>query len=166
MKRKIGSGLATLLSREEFSIQVLRRSKGVCVFCSAQAQDPHHVLERKLFEDGGYYLDNGAGVCNAHHWKCETTEISVEQVRVAAGIVLPVLPPGFSGDIRFDKWGNRVWPSGYRSWGPLQQDAGARRALEKGGFLKLMLPPEYSEDDERYEFNGEIFGRYYGENDE
>ena len=137
----------TLLSREEFKIVVFRRSSGRCVFCGKPAVDPHHILERKLFGDGGYYLGNGAAVCEDHHWGCETTRITLEQVRSAALVRSVVLPPGFRVDADYDKWGNRCWPSGLRSWGPLEQDTGARKALAAGGHLGLMMPSNYVEED-------------------
>jgi hypothetical protein len=133
------------LSREEFGRQVLARSRGKCVFCSCPAVDAHHILERKLFADGGYYLANGAAVCDEHHWQCERTQLSVEAVRTAAGISEVVLPAGFDPQARYDKWGNRVWPSGLRTWGPLQADTGARKALAQGGVRGLMMPAGYSE---------------------
>jgi hypothetical protein len=137
-----------LLSRAAFREGVFARAGGRCVLCSASAVDAHHVLERKLYADGGFYLGNGAAVCERHHWECETTVLSVEQVRQAAGILRPVLPRGFHLGGRYDKWGNRCWPSGLRSWGPLQNDDGARRALAKGGFLSLLMPAGYAEPDE------------------
>ncbi len=130
-----------LLSRDRFKVAVFARSKGLCVFCGQPAVDAHHILERKLFPDQGYYLSNGAAVCATHHWDCETTRLSVEQVRAACGIRDAVLPPGISSTSIVDKWGNRVWPNGLRTWGPLQSDAGARRALAAGGALGLFLPP-------------------------
>lgn len=135
---------AKLLSREDFKAQVFARSKGRCVICGAPAVDAHHIVERKLFEDGGYYLDNGAAVCEADHWRCETTVLDVAHVREASGIVHLVVPPSMQGhDI--DKWGNRVWPSGMRSWGPLEHDTGARKALSQGGFLGVMMPTDYTD---------------------
>lgn len=128
-----------LLMREEFKEQVFAGSGGRCVICGKPAVDAHHVLDRKLYADGGYYAGgNGAAVCDQDHWRCETTEISVEEVRKAAGILVPVLPEGFLEGISYDKWGNRCWPSGMRSWGPLEHDTGARRALRMGGFLGLL----------------------------
>ena len=103
-------------------------------------------MERKLFDDGGYYLDNGAAVCEADHWRCETTEFSLEDVRLAANISRPVLPQGTPNEAILDKWGNRIWPSGMRSWGPLEHDTGARKALAHGGFLGIMMPANYCED--------------------
>lgn len=134
-----------LLSREAFKQAVFARSKGRCVFCAAQAVDAHHILERKLFPDGGYYLGNGAAVCEEHHWQCETTRLSVSQVRQAAGIQVPVLPPWCEPSSEYDKWGNRVWPSGLRTWGPLEQDVGARKALAAGGVLGRLMPDGYVE---------------------
>lgn len=127
-----------LLSRAEFEKQVLARFRGRCTFCARPAVDAHHILERKLFADGGYYLANGAGVCEQHHWECETTEISVEQVRQACGISEVVMPAGLEG--RRDKWGNLVRPDGLREPGPLFDDTGCRRALAAGGFLGLFVP--------------------------
>lgn len=141
---KFGMDEATLLSRDAFKTAVFARAGGRCVFCARPAVDPHHVLERKLYPCGGYYLGNGAAVCEAHHWDCETTRISVETVRRAAGIEYPVLPPcALEGQV-LDKWGNRVWPNGLRTWGPLESDAGARKALAVGGFLGLMMPVGYA----------------------
>lgn len=135
-----------LLSREEFSRQVLARNRGKCIFCSRPAVDAHHILERKLFLDGGYYLENGAAVCEEHHWQCELTQLSVEDVRKAAGIEQAVLPSGFAEQAVFDKWGNRIWPSGLRSWGPLEHDTGARKALAQAGVMGLMMPSDYLEN--------------------
>ncbi len=134
-----------LLDRETFKRLVLARAGGRCVFCGAPAVDAHHILERKLFDDGGYRLCNGAAVCAACHWRCETTELSVADVCAAAGIKKEPSFPGavLGGD--YDKWGNRIWPSGLRSWGPLESDAGARKALAVGGVLGRMMPSTYCE---------------------
>lgn len=102
--------------------------------------DAHHILERKLFPDGGYYLGNGAAVCEAHHWQCETTALSVDAVRKVAGIALPVLPPGFEAGTTYDKWGNVIRADGLREPGPLFEDTGCRKALAAGGFLGLFVP--------------------------
>lgn len=129
-----------LLTRDDFKRFVFLRADGKCVFCDKPAEDPHHVLERKLYPDGGFYLGNGAAICHEHHWDCETTKLTVDQVRSAVGIANPVLPPGFCPHIDYDKWGNRTFPSGVRVWGPLQHDEGAKRALALGGLLGQMMP--------------------------
>src|SRR3546814_5336655 len=68
-----------LLTRTAFREGVFARDENRCVFCPLPAEDAHHIIERRLWPDGGYYLDNGASVCRDHHIRCETTEISVER---------------------------------------------------------------------------------------
>ena len=75
-----------LLSRKDFRESVFKRDGFKCVFCEEKAQDAHHIMERRLFNDGGYYLDNGASVCEEHHLKCEMTLISPQEVREACNI--------------------------------------------------------------------------------
>lgn len=135
-----------LLTRDAFKAQVFARSGGRCVLCGAPAIDAHHILERKLYPNGGYYLANGAAVCEPCHLACEHTTVTVGDVRQAAHIDGPVLPPGFEPGIVYDKWGNRVWTSGMRTSGPLAQDTGMRRALAAGGFLGRLMPADYTED--------------------
>lgn len=48
-----------LLSRDQFRELTFERDKHTCVFCDKPAQDAHHIIERRLWSDGGYYLDNG-----------------------------------------------------------------------------------------------------------
>lgn len=139
--------LERLLSREAFKTLVLARSGGLCVFCPRPAIEAHHILERKLFANGGYYASNGAAVCADHHWDCEATRLSVEAVRAAAGITTVLLPEGLLAGRLYDKWGTRIWPSGLRSWGPLEGDVGARRALAAGGLLGRMMPASHHELD-------------------
>lgn len=114
MKNKI-----KLLSRTEFSENVLRRDKGICVFCTKPATSAHHIIERKLFNDGGYYLDNGASVCDAHHWDCEKTDISVEDVRKACKIANVIIPNHFDMSKSYDKWGNIILDNGMRIKGEM-----------------------------------------------
>ena len=128
-----------LLSREQFKKQVFARSNGRCVFCDKAAVDPHHILDRKLFYDGGYYLDNGAAVCNHHHLLCEFTLLTVEEVRSQAGISIRILPPGFDTRLRYDKWGNEILEDGTLKGGPLINDDGCRKALARGRKLGLFL---------------------------
>jgi len=130
-----------VLDRKVFERKVLARSGGKCVFCELPAVDAHHILERKLYPGTlGYFLSNGAAVCEKHHWDCETTVLSVEEVRKAAGIETPALPPGFDANRIYDKWGNLVRPDGMREPGPLFHDTGARKALALGGKLGLFVP--------------------------
>ena len=95
-----------LLTRDEFREAVFARDGNKCVVCGNPAQDAHHILERRLFEDGGYYLNNGASLCGPCHIKAEETTLSAEHIREAANIDKIVLPPHLYPDYDYDKWGN------------------------------------------------------------
>lgn len=130
-----------LLSRDDFKRLVFARHHGRCAVCQTRAaEDAHHILDRKLFSDGGYYLDNGVAVCADCHWKCETTQISVATLLALIGQRAPRLPAGFRPGLSYDKWGNALREDGSRSPGPLMSDDGARKALAQGGFLGLVYP--------------------------
>jgi hypothetical protein len=120
-----------LLSRAEFNERVFARDQHKCVFCPSPATEAHHILDRKLFPDGGYYLNNGASVCNPCHMRCETTEFSVEFVREKCGISEPVLPPGFDPSITYDKWGNQLLPPDRYIKGPLFEDTAVQKLLKR-----------------------------------
>lgn len=121
-----------LLTRDAFREAVLARDGGRCVLCGAPAQDAHHIMERRLFGDGGYYLGNGASVCGVCHLRCESTEVSVEELREAAAIVRPVLPSHLYADQAYDKWGNPIVTRGgveRRLPGDLFDDASVQKVL-------------------------------------
>lgn len=124
-----------LLSRDEFREKVFERDNHVCVFCGKPAVDAHHILERRLWPDGGYYLNNGASVCAEHHLQCEQTTLSVEDVRLACGITKILVPPHLYADQPFDKWGNPVLADGRRLKGELFYDESVQKALNQGGVL-------------------------------
>lgn len=126
-----------LLSREEFKNLVFKRDNHNCLFCNKPAVDAHHILDRKLWNDGGYYLSNGASVCEEHHWKCEDTTISVEEVRLKAKIDTFVLPENLSYDFKYDKWGNKILNEYQREKGILFNDDGVQKILKKSGLLYL-----------------------------
>jgi hypothetical protein len=125
-----------LLTRDAFRDAVFSRDGYRCVFCREPAVDAHHIMERRLFDDGGYYLDNGASVCARHHMLCETTELSVEEVRAACGITRAVLPPHLYRDQIYDKWGNPILPNGQRLKGELFFDGSVQKVLKRGGVLE------------------------------
>lgn len=62
-----------LLTREEFKKQVFAKTNGKCCVpdCTCDAVDAHHIMDRKLWNDGGYYLSNGASLCAKHHLDAE-----------------------------------------------------------------------------------------------
>jgi hypothetical protein len=124
-----------LLSRDSFRDAVFARDKHTCVFCSRPAVDAHHIIERRLWPDGGYYLDNGASVCGEHHIDCERTIISVEDVRLACGISRIIVPPHLYADQAYDKWGNPLLATGQRLKGELFFDESVQKILAQGGVL-------------------------------
>lgn len=127
----------TLLSRYLFRTGVFERDNHTCVFCDNPAKDAHHILERRLWQDGGYYLDNGASVCEEHHILCEETNISVEDIRLACGITKKILPDHLYPDQPYDKWGNPILDNGMRAKGELFFDESVQKILKQGGVLHL-----------------------------
>lgn len=89
-----------------------------------------HIIDRKLFSDGGYYLDNGASVCDEHHWAVEKTDLSVEDVRKACGISNILLPEGFNSNKVYDKWCNVIMPNGRREPGPMFFEDNVQKILK------------------------------------
>lgn len=124
-----------LLDRNEFRESVFARDSHRCVFCAEPAVDAHHIIERRLWPDGGYYLENGASVCARHHLLCEQTVISVETVREAAGIHGVLVPPHLYSDARIDKWGNPILSDGRRLPGELFSDPSVQKIFAEGGVL-------------------------------
>lgn len=118
-----------LLSRDDFRNKVFARDNHRCVICGAAGQDAHHILERRLWPDGGYYLENGATLCGGHHLEAERTTLSCEQIREAAGIKCVLLPPHLYDDQPYDKWGNPVLPNGRRLKGELADDESVKKVI-------------------------------------
>ena len=121
--------LNKLLSRDEFRARVFARDEHKCVVCGAAAVDAHHIVERKLWPDGGYFLDNGASVCADHHLHAESTEISCEELRKRCGIDRVLLPDHFCPEEQVDKWGNPILPNGQRLRGELFDDPSVQKIL-------------------------------------
>lgn len=132
--------VSKFLTRDEFRTNCLERDRHRCVFCGITEElAVHHVLERRLFPDGGYYMENGATVCEECHLKCEMTVLTVEEVREKIGVTVnkKVLPPQLYEDQVYDKWGNIVLPSGKRLRGELFYDESVQKILERGQVLDL-----------------------------
>lgn len=117
-----------LLSRDAFREGVLQRDEHKCVICKMAAQDAHHIMERRLWPDEGYYLDNGASLCGEHHLEAEATILSCSEIREAAKVKL-ILPPHLYKDQEYDKWANPILPNGTRLRGELFDDASVQKAL-------------------------------------
>lgn len=136
-----------LLTRDTFRTEVFKRDRGQCVVCKQQpAVDAHHLIDRSLWGDsGGYYLNNGVSLCATHHYAAETTTLSCDELREAAGITEVVLPDHFYSDEKYDHWGNIILPSGMRIKGELFGEDRVQKVLKEanlfGVFLKYVKYP-------------------------
>lgn len=119
-----------LLTRDEFRNSVFERDDFKCVICSEDGQDVHHILERRLFEDGGYYINNGATLCGPHHIDAEKTILTCEEIRKACNIESIVLPEHLYPDQVYDKWGNIIQQNGSRLKGELFFDESVQKILK------------------------------------
>jgi hypothetical protein len=126
-----------LLSRDEFRNKVFERDSFKCIMCGNPAKDAHHILERRLFPDEGYYIDNGASLCEQHHLDAEMTTLSTQEIREKLNIKEPILPPHLYRDNEYDKWGNIILPNGSRSKGELFFDESVQKILTVGNVLHL-----------------------------
>jgi len=124
-----------MLTREQFRTQVFARDNNQCVICGKPSQDAHHIIERRLWDNGGYHIDNGASLCADCHMKAEQTIISCKEIRKAAGIKTILLPPHFYSDTRYDKWGNIILPDGRRLKGELFFDESVQKILKSCDLL-------------------------------
>ena len=118
-----------LLTRDQFHNAVFQRDKHKCVICKADGQDAHHIMERRLFPDGGYYLNNGATLCGPCHIQAEQTILSTEEIRRSAGILKIVIPPHAYSDQRYDKWLNPILDNDSRLRGELFDDVSVQKIL-------------------------------------
>jgi hypothetical protein len=119
-----------LLTRDEFREGVFARDAHKCVYCGNKGVDAHHILERRLFPDGGYYLDNGVTLCANCHIHAEATLVSCWNLRLCAGISEPVLPPHLFADQDYDKWGNPILADGRRMCGELFDEEPVQKVLK------------------------------------
>jgi len=102
----------TLLTRDAFREGVFQRDNHLCVVpgCGKHADDAHHIIERRLWTDPkekeGYFLDNGASLCEWHHrWGAEKCAVQPSILRQYAHIGYVVLPFGWDRAKSYDKWG-------------------------------------------------------------
>jgi hypothetical protein len=126
----------TKLTRTAFRESVFARDQQSCVICGSPAIDAHHLIERKLWDDGGYYLENGVSLCAEHHIQAETTELSLETLRGAARITKVIVPNGFDPNEPIDKWGNLILNNGRRMKGLLFDDPNVQKILGAAGMLE------------------------------
>lgn len=121
-----------LLTRDQFREGVFARDNHKCVICGQPGQDAHHIIERRLWSDGGYYLSNGATLCGEHHIQAETTDLSCDEIRESAKIAIVALPDGYYKDHEYTKWGDVILPNRNRMKGPLFNDESVQKILKQG----------------------------------
>lgn len=126
-----------ILTRDNFRESVFERDNHKCVVCGQPGKDAHHIIERRLFDDGGYYIDNGATLCEKHHLEAEMTIISPQELRDIIGIKKIILPEHLYTDQEYDKWGNIMLPNGNRLKGELFFDESVQKILKQGDVLHL-----------------------------
>lgn len=120
-----------LLTRKEFKEKVFAQTNGKCCVpgCDCDAADAHHIMDRKLWNDGGYYLSNGAALCAKHHLDAEQGRIAPRQcieymgisfgdIRIPDALKEEYTHPVFAYDLaikndKIDKWGNKIEQKDY-----------------------------------------------------
>lgn len=99
--------------REKFREVCVDRDGGGCIAPTCPNEvtvDPdgpgevHHIIERKLWESGGYIPENGASVCNKHHQMAEENEIPPQAFWRWIGVDYPPTPKEIKTD-DCNKWG-------------------------------------------------------------
>ena len=120
-----------LFTRDGFRERVFERDGHTCVVCKRgpPGLDAHHVIERKLWSDGGYFIENGVTVCEEHHREAEATTLSCDRLRELAGITNFPIPEHLYRDQPYDKWANPILPNGLRLRGELFDDPSVQRVL-------------------------------------
>lgn len=103
------------MSRQTFREQCVDRDGGECLvpWCSEEVTtepdgpgEIHHIIERELWDTGGYIPENGACVCNEHHRMAEQNEIPPQAFWKWSGITIPAMP----NECNTDGYGAYTWP--------------------------------------------------------
>jgi hypothetical protein len=131
-----------LLTRDKFRELVFLRDGHRCVVCGETNNlDAHHIIERRLFDDGGYYQNNGVALCPIHHIEAEKTTLSVEELRRLINVsdAKKVLPKHFYDDVDYDKWGNIILSGNRRLKGELFDDLSVQKILKEGNVLETFI---------------------------
>ena len=97
-----------LLTRDEFRNSTFKRDSNKCVVCGNIAVYAHHILDRSLFVNGGYFLNNGVSLCEKHHIEAEKGILSCDYLRYKANITSIVLPENFDETLEYNKWGEPI----------------------------------------------------------
>lgn len=115
--------------REYFNQRVLDRDQHSCVNCGSGGTEVYHIMESRLFEDGGYYVDNGVTLCYPCRLLAEQTLLSCDELRSKSGIRQIVLPPHLEMNTTYDRWGNPILKNGQRLQGELFDEPEVQKIL-------------------------------------
>jgi len=129
-----------LLNREDFKSLVFKRDSNKCVICGQSAVDAHHIIDRSIWSDGGYYLSNGVSLCAEHHLSAESTIISCQTLRNLAkinNIIYPDILGLTEFVVDYDKWGNPILKNGKRLKGYWFNQDNVQKMLKTGNVLHL-----------------------------
>lgn len=144
-----------LLSRNDFRNSVFERDKHTCIIpnCNKSAVDAHHIIERRLWkyteEFGGYFISNGASLCEEHHIAAEKNFFPPQYLWQLLKINDPIRPKSFEPTIDYNKWGIPFkMPNRYRIKYP---------STPYLPFSSQWQPPESAKDDETYLENVDCF---------
>ena len=121
------------LNRKEFKEQVFKRDNYKCVVCNKPAVDAHHIIDRSLFADGGYVLDNGVSLCSNCHIKAEQTVLSCSELRQKANIINTIYPSYLGLNefvVDYDKWGNPILKNGQRLKGYIFKQENVQKIIK------------------------------------
>lgn len=96
-------------NRRKFREQVFDRDDNTCTvpWCDAPADEAHHIIERALWDNGGYIVPNGASVCNPNHQYAEKNIIPPQAFWMWLNIQSPATPT----------WSKNVKQSMLDTWG-------------------------------------------------
>lgn len=110
-----------LLTRDNFRNSVFERDNYKCIIpkCNKSAVDAHHIIERRLWqhpsEFGGYFINNGASLCEEHHIAAENNFFPPQYLWQLLGVTNPIRPVSLSQNIDYNKWGEAFkMPNRYR----------------------------------------------------
>ena len=142
--------MENLLTREEFKEVCLERDGHKCVLCPAiDGLSVHHIIERKLWNDGGYYEDNGVTVCPKCHIEVEAGFVRPHMLWISIGVRIKngPLPDGFDDNVLCDKWGQKlIWwndETGHYIVVPNKGNEKFKKAVKHGGGMVREVSGEW-----------------------
>ncbi len=124
-----------------FKKEVLIRANYRCEICGFSEAVAHQIICNELFNNGGFHINNGVALCISCQNRALKTQLSVRQLREAAQISDPLIPPGFNERDQIDRWGNVILPNKLRMHGPLFGDPRVAKFLEDVHFTDLVRYP-------------------------